>query len=198
MSAPSCRSPESTRSAPNQMTATLDTFTMSITVGNINPINRPPRRATLVSTWLLSSKRAVSYGSRTKARTTRMPVICSRSTRFMSSMRSCIDRNVGTIRAITLPMVRMSTGIATARIHVSSTSSCRAKMMPPMAVMGAAMSIVHVICTNVCTWLTSLVTRVMRLGAPKWATSRAEKSVTWWNSAARTSRPNPIAARDPK
>ena len=88
---------------------------------------------------------------------------------------------MGTIRAITLPMLRMSTGMATARIHVSCTSSCRAKIVPPMAVMGAAMSRVHVIWTSVCTWVTSFVTRVMRLGAPKWATSLAEKSVTWWN-----------------
>ena len=35
---------------------------------------------------MASSKRSVSSGSRTNARTTRMPVICSRSTRLMLSM----------------------------------------------------------------------------------------------------------------
>ena len=52
--------------------------------------------------------------------------------------------------------------------------------------------------TSICTCVTSLVMRVMSDGAPKVATSWAEKSVTRWNSAPRTSRPNAIAARAPK
>ena len=198
ISEPTCISPLSTRSAPNHTTATLDRFTINSAVGIIRPINRPPRSATRVSRSLPSSNRAISYGSRTKARTTRMPVICSRRMRLMSSMRSCMTRNVGTIRKMTLPMQNSSTGMATARIHVSLRSACRAMIVPPTMVMGAAINMVQVICTRIWIWLTSLVTRVIRLGAPKWATSRAEKSVTWWKRPARTSRPKPIAAFDPK
>jgi hypothetical protein len=37
--------------------------------------------------------------------------------------------------------------------------------------------------------------RVMSDGAPNWLTSRAEKSVTRWNSSLRTSRPKLMATR---
>ena len=47
--------------------------------------------------------------------------------------------------------------------------------MPPITVIGAAISSVHVICTSICTCCTSLVMRVISDGAPKTATSRAEK-----------------------
>ena len=40
--------------------------------------------------------------------------------------------------------------------------------------------------------------RVISDGAPNVDTSWAEKSVTGWNSALRTSRPKPIAALAPK
>ena len=46
---------------------------MRLTVGNIIAISRPPRSAVAVRSSLASSKRAVSSGSRTNARTTRMP-----------------------------------------------------------------------------------------------------------------------------
>ena len=65
-------------------------------------------------------------------------------------------------------------------------------------VIGAATSSVHDISTRIWTWVTSLVMRVISDGAPKWATSCAEKLVTRWNSAPRTSRPNAIATRAPK
>ena len=90
-------SPSSTRWPPNQSTATLETFSTSITMGNISAISRPARIAVSVSSALASANRLVSNGSRTKARTTRMPEICSRSTRLTTSMRSCIRRNCGTI-----------------------------------------------------------------------------------------------------
>ena len=47
-------------------------------------------------------------------------------------------------------------------------------MTPPTAVIGAATSNVQLISTNICTWVTSLVIRVMSDGAPNWPTSRAE------------------------
>ena len=40
--------------------------------------------------------------------------------------------------------------------------------------------------------------RVISDGAPNVPTSRAEKSVTWWKSVLRRSRPKPIATRAPK
>ena len=86
----------------------------------------------------------------------------------------------------------------TASSHESVASSRSASATPPMAVMGAATSSVHVISTRICTCWTSLVMRVINDGAPKRATSWAEKSVTRWKRPPRTSRPKPIAALEPK
>ena len=52
---------------------------------------------------------------------------------------------------------------------------------PTTIVIGAAIAIVHAITTSICTCCTSLVMRVISDGAPNVPTSRAEKSVTWWN-----------------
>ncbi len=71
-------------------------------------------------------------------------------------------------------------------------------MTPPMMVTGAASTIVHDMTTSSWTCWTSLVTRVMSDGAPMWLTSRAESWTDRWNSASRTSRPKPIATRDPR
>ena len=71
---------------------------MNITTGNIDAISRPTEVAVAVTSALALANRAVSYGSRTNARTTRMPVICSRSTRFTVSIRPCMTLNSGRIR----------------------------------------------------------------------------------------------------
>ncbi len=65
----------------------------------------------------------------------------------------------------------MSTGTLTSSRRDSAPSSRTAMMTPPTMVMGAATSIVHPIRTSICTWVTSLVMRVMSDGAPKWPTS---------------------------
>ena len=98
MSAPICISPAPMRLAPNQSAATLDTLSTSITVGNMNAISRPARSEVAVRSSLATPKRSASSGSRTNARTTRMPVICSRSTSLTWSIRSCMSWNCGIIR----------------------------------------------------------------------------------------------------
>ena len=79
-----------TRSAPIHNTAMLEKLTIKPTVGNIDDISRPERNETSVKPALASAKRSVSCGSRTNARTTRMPLICSRRTELMRSIRICI------------------------------------------------------------------------------------------------------------
>ena len=54
-------------------TPTLDTLISRFTVGNIEDMSRPPRSAVTVRASLASAKRSVSSGSRTNARTTRIP-----------------------------------------------------------------------------------------------------------------------------
>ena len=94
MSAPICMSPVAIRSAPNQTAAALDRFTVSITVGNMNAISRPVRNAVSVE-LVVRGLEPVGLGrfSRTNARTTRMPVICSRRIWFTRSIRVCISVN---------------------------------------------------------------------------------------------------------
>ena len=186
------------RPAPNHSTATLDRFSTSSTIGNMNAWRRPAASAVAVTSSFTRAKRWASAGSRTKARTTRMPVICSRRTSFSPSIRSCMTRNWGTMRHTTRPMERTRTGTETVMIHERPMSSRSARMMPPTQVIGAAISRTHVMRTNICTCCTSFVMRVMSEGAPNLATSRDEKSDTWWNRPLRTSRPKAMAVRDPK
>ena len=122
VSAPTCISPFSTRSAPNHRTATDDTFMMSMTMGNIAAIRRPALSADSVTLSLACAKRAVSSRSRTKARTTRMPVSCSRITRLMASMRFCMRWKCGTMREMIAITATRSNGMATTRIHDSAAS----------------------------------------------------------------------------
>ena len=171
---------------------------ISSTIGNMNAISRPEPSDTVVSSVLAPSKRTPSSASRTKARTTRMPVICSRMTRLIESIFSCMSRNIGIMRETTAHSDRTRTGSATASSQASPPSWRMARMIPPTAVTGAASASVVVITTRSCTCWTSLVIRVMSEGAPKWFTSRAEKPVTRWNRASRTSRPKPIATLAPR
>ena len=70
-------------------------------------------------------------------------------------------------------------------------------MTPPIAAIGAVTMSVQLSSTRICSCCTSLVVRVIRVGAPKPAISRAEKRPTAWNTPPRTSRPNAIAVRAP-
>ncbi|OPZ51480.1 MAG: hypothetical protein BWY91_02675 [bacterium ADurb.BinA028] len=97
VSAPTCMSPASTRWAPNHRTATVEALKTSMTSGKTRAIRLPTPSDAPVSVSLASAKRAFSCGSRTKARTTRMPVICSRRMRFTESIESCMTRNRGSI-----------------------------------------------------------------------------------------------------
>ena len=127
-----------------------------------------------------------------------MPVSCSRSTRFTVSMRVCIRRNSGTIRAMISPTAINSTGTLTA-INQDSCTSCRTAMItPPMDRIGAVTIMVAVISTSICTCCTSLVDRVISDGAPNRVTSCSENSSTRVKTAPRRSRPSPMAAFAPK
>ena len=198
MSAPICICPASIRCPPNQSTATLETFSTSRTVGNMNAISRPTRSAVSVRSALPTPKRSRSAGSRTNARTTRMPVICSRRMRLTTSIRVCMRRNCGTILLTISAIAATSTVTLTTMSQDRPTSSRSAMMMPPTQKIGADTISVNVSSASICTCWTSLVERVISDGAPNRLTSRAEKEPTRWKTAARASRPNAIAVRAPK
>ncbi len=191
-------SPVSIRWPPNHSTATLVAFAMSITSGNSRALMRPTCNAVSVSSPLATSNRSRSVGSRTNARTTRIPVICSRRIRLTASMRTCITRKAGTIRAIRTNMVIARTGTAATSTSDVPTSSRSAMTMPPMPMIGAITTMVQLISTSICTCCTSLVLRVMSDGAPNRPNSRAENSPTRRSTASRTSRPTAMAVRAAK
>ena len=146
----------------------------------------------------MAANRSDSRRSRTNARTTRTPAICSRSTRLMASIRFCMDRKYGIIRVTIRAMTIASTGTATSSTADSPTSSRIAMMTPPTSRIGAMSIIVNVSSTTICTCCTSFVVRVISVGAPNVATSCAENVCTCPNSRLRTSRPNAIAVLAPK
>ena len=78
---------------------------------------------------------------------------------------------------------------ATTMSQDNDTDSCNAITTPPIIMIGAAIISVAPISTTICTCWTSLVPRVMRVGAPKRFTSRAENSPTRANNEPRVSRP---------
>ena len=94
--------------------------------------------------------------------------------------------------------VRTEFRTATRITAESGTLSRSARMMPPMAVTGAAMVMLSIISTIICTCCTSLVLRVISEGVPNTLTSVWAKLPTRAKSAARTSRPNDIAVREPQ
>ena len=176
--APGCISPALIRSEPNHTTATLEILIINVAVGNINACRRPPRSATSVTAAFASLKRFFSSGSRTNARTIRIPVSCSRRISLMRSIRSCILRNDGTMLPIMRPSNTARIGMENIKMRDKPRSCCMARITPPIEVNGALSNNVQVINTNICTCCTSFVMRVISEGAPNCATSRAEKSLT--------------------
>ena len=71
-------------------------------------------------------------------------------------------------------------------------------MTPPTIMIGADTIIAAPMKTTCCTWVTSLVFREIRVGAPKRETSCSEKVPTRANTAVRRSRPRPAADRAPR
>ena len=151
---------------------------INVAVGNINACRRPPRNATSVTAAFASLKRCFSSGSRTKARTIRIPVSCSRRISLMRSIRSCILRKDGTMLPMMNPSSTARIGIENIKMRDKPRSCCMASITPPIEVNGALNNNVQVIKTNICTCCTSFVMRVISEGAPNCATSRAEKSLT--------------------
>ncbi len=197
VSEPICVVPASMPAAPNHRTATDVTFMMSMTIGKTSAKSRPARSAVSARSPLAPAKRVASWRSRTNARITRMPVSCSRSTRLTTSIRACMLRNSGSIRTTMNPMATSRIGTDTAMSQESPTSCCRARMTPPIAMIGAVTMSAKTMNTSVWTCWTSFVVRVMRVAAPNLPTSRSENSATWSKIRSRMSRPRRIAARAP-
>ena len=140
--------PSLTRRPPNQNTATLDRLRIAISTGMARAKIRLTRNAVAVRSALAVWKRRRSDGPRKKARMTRTPVICSRSTWLMRSILACIDRNSGTTAISIAPITTAMTGTATASSGDSAAPSLTAMKIPPTHMIGAMTMSVRAICKN--------------------------------------------------
>ncbi len=84
----------------------------------------------------------------------------------MESMLSCIRWNSGISRVTSRPTITISTGTDTHTSQDRPGSSWIAMTIPPMDMIGTMTMKFRVISTSICTCWTSLVARVMRVGAP--------------------------------
>ena len=102
------------------------------------------------------------------------------------------------MREITTPTLTTSAGTLTPSNQDRPRSSRSAMITPPTIMIGAVTIIVQESRTSICTCWTSFVFHVISEGAPKRTTSRLENDPTRRNTAARRSRPSPMAVRAPK
>ena len=142
-------SPLSTRCPPNQMTATDERFMMSMSTGMMIANMRVTFSDVSVRSLFASANRACSARVRLNARTTRIPVRFSRSTRLTRSILSCIAWNSGIVRATMTVMTASMTGMMTSRSRASWASSRTAMMTAPTAVTGASTIIVRPVITSI-------------------------------------------------
>jgi len=178
VSEPTSTCPASARCPPNHSTAASAACISTIRIGPMSTKMRPMRTATSVRASLAAANRRVSCSSRTKARMTRRPMICSRSTALTSSVRSCMTVNSGISCRISRAMMMTTTG---AEAHTSQdrpASSRTAMMMPPTTISGRLTMKLSISRNSIWICWTSLVPRVIRVGAPKEETSSAPKPST--------------------
>src|SRR5487761_251591 len=101
-------------------------------------------------------------------------MICSRRTWLMRSILTCMTRKSGTPFKSMNPTIAAMIGRITKSSPDSWTSTRRAMITPPTAMIGAATSRVRAICRKSWICWTSLVLRVMSDAVPSWFSSRAE------------------------
>ena len=141
-------SPRSTSPAPNHRIATVERFMIARREGKARAKMRLTRSEVAVRSAFAVSNRARSDRTRMNARTTRTPVICSRSTCVIRSIFTWTCRKSGTAIHINTPMTAAMSGTITTMSHDSVASSRTAMTMPPIARIGALTRIVSAICTK--------------------------------------------------
>ena len=139
---PICRLPESINFPPNQITATEERLRIIESEGNITAKVRVTRSCVCIKSREASANRSSSCLVFTKALITRTPAICSRSTKLILSIFTCIMRKAGTIRRKRRIIKSDIIGRTTNNKEESFRFERRAMMMAPMPVIGAPIIIV--------------------------------------------------------
>ena len=183
--APTCISPASMRTAPNQRISTLVRFIMRNMAGISSATRRLTVIAVPVTSWLAASNRRLCSAPRSKARITRTPVRPSSSTRLSRSILTCICWNSGTA----FHMIRKKT---TARIGITAISTRASSRVlrqrqgdaanrPSSAPRWPCSSSISSTC---CTCVVSLVVRVISEAVLNWSNWCTEKCATRSNTRA--------------
>ncbi len=103
-----------------------------------------------------------------------MPVSFSRRTRFILSIFTCIFLNNGIILRASSMMTAARTGMATASTMVSGLSFENARIIPPIAIIGALIIMRVMIIVTICTWVISFVVLVISVAVPILSNSCSE------------------------
>ena len=151
-SAPIFILPDSMRCPPNHMMAMLKMLVMNHMIGPRAPMRKPTGSRTPLVSVFAFSKRCDSVLSRTKARTTRTPVTCSRITRLMASSLACSRLNSGPILEKMMPVTSSTIGRMTAMDQVSSPFCWMAMTRPPTNMIGACSTNRNAWNVAFCTW----------------------------------------------
>ena len=158
--APTCITPASMRWLPTQMIATLVKLSIRISAGMSTAIRRFTAIAVLVRSRFAASNRSRCRAPRSNARMTRTPLSPSPSTRLSRSILSCMAVDSGTAPRMISANTTAITGITAISTQASCASCDSARMTPPIAIIGAAITMVSIMMIICCTWVVSLVVRV--------------------------------------
>jgi hypothetical protein len=109
---------------------------------------------------------------------------------------ACIAWDSGIAPRMIRPNTSAITGITAISTHASSASCDRARITPPIAIIGAVMTMVSIMITICWTWVVSLVVRVASDAAPKPSNWWIEKRSARAKIAPRRILPNPVATFD--
>ena len=175
------------------MIDTLVRFIMKNIAGISSDTSRLTAIALPVRSRFAASNRRLSCALRSKARMTRTPVSPSSSTRLSRSILTCISWNSGTALRMIRKKITPRIGITAISTRASRVSCDSDRMMPPIAIIGAVMTIVIIMISTCWTCVVSLVVRVISDAVLKRSNWWTEKCATRSKIRLRTSRPNPLA-----
>ena len=124
---------------------------------------------------------------------TRTPLSPSPRTRFSLSIFSCIACDSGIAPRRISPNTTAITGITATRTQASCVSCESARMTPPIAIIGAVITMVSIMMSICCTCVVSFVVRVTSDAELKPSNWWMEKRSTRAKIAPRRIRPKPVA-----
>jgi hypothetical protein len=165
--APTCITPASIRWLPTQMIARLVRFSITMRAGIRKAISRFSAIAVFVKSRLARSNRSRWRAPRSKARITRTPLNPSPIARLSRSIFACIACDSGTAPRRMIPKTSAITGITAISTHASCVSWESARITPPVAIIGAVITMVSIMVSICCTCVVSLVVRVTSDAEPK-------------------------------